>query len=137
VFQANAQTLTRHSQRKPQRRGKLKHRKCHATTNRRFTDVKSSCSYVQYRARDKPWYSLGHGIVLMYIIIGWLTSLAFMILLRRENEKRERSERDEVITGGVGLKPGGEGDAKGGVYESVEEAKRDKGDGWSGYRYIT
>ncbi|KAG8678499.1 hypothetical protein FRC08_017715, partial [Ceratobasidium sp. 394] len=52
-----------------------------------------------YRARDKPWYRLGHGIVLMYIVIGWVTSLAFIVLLRRENEKRARGERDELITG--------------------------------------
>ncbi|KAG8745990.1 hypothetical protein FRC10_006554 [Ceratobasidium sp. 414] len=89
-----------------------------------------------YRARDKPWYRLGHGIVLMYIVIGWVTSLAFILLLRRENEKRARGERDEVITGGLEEKPGGEAKARGGVYESVEEAKRDKGDAWSGYRYV-
>jgi hypothetical protein len=83
----------------------------------------------QYRARDKPWYSLGHGIVLLYIVIGWVTSLVFIVLLRRENGKRERGERDEVI--GTGEK------ADKRVYASVEEAKRDKGDGWSGYRYIT
>jgi hypothetical protein len=106
-------------------------------TQNHITVSLTSNYHVQYRARDKPWYSLGHGIVLMYIVIGWLTSLAFMILLRRENEKRARGERDEVITDGVELKAGGEGNAQGGVYESVEEAKRDKGDGWSGYRYIT
>ena len=74
----------------------------------------------------------------MYIVIGWLTSLAFIILLRRENAKRERGERDEVITGkagGAGEVEGGKGG--GGVYESVEDAKRDKGDEWSGYRYVT
>lgn len=71
----------------------------------------------------------------MYIVIGWVTSLAFIILLRCENAKRERGERDEVITGAQGEKAGGEGG--GGVYESVEEAKRDKGDEWSGYRYVT
>lgn len=71
----------------------------------------------------------------MYIVIGWVTSLAFIILLRRENAKRERGERDEAITGAQGEKASGEG--RGGVYESVEEAKRDKGDEWSGYRYVT
>ncbi|KAG8699315.1 hypothetical protein FRC09_006689 [Ceratobasidium sp. 395] len=100
-----------------------------------FGNINGAVSSNIYRARDKPWYRLGHGIVLMYIVIGWVTSLAFILLLRRENEKRARGERDEVIIaagGGIGEKAGG-----GGVYESVEEAKREKGDAWSGYRYVT
>ncbi|ELU43982.1 MFS transporter [Rhizoctonia solani AG-1 IA] len=89
--------------------------------------------YQLYRARDKPWYSLGHGIVLMYIVIGWITSLAFIILLRRENAKRERGERDEVITGDIHNDEKAV-ESRNGVYSTVEEAKRDKGDDWSGYQ---
>ena len=85
---------------------------------------------LQYRSRDKPWYTLGHGIVLMYIAIGLVMAIIYHISLRRENARRERGERDEVIPGVS------EGDAKNGTYESVAEAKRDKGDEWSGYRYI-
>lgn len=65
-----------------------------------------------------------------------MTSLVFIFLLRRENAKRERGERDEVVTGG-NEKAGGETTHANGIYGTVEEAKRDKGDAWSGYRYIT
>lgn len=44
-------------------------------------------------------YGLGHGIVLTYIAIGWLSSLVYTILMRRENRARDRGERDEVIDG--------------------------------------
>ena len=71
----------------------------------------------------------------MYIAIGWITSLVFIILLRRENAKRERGERDEVLTGASSSEKAVE--SRNGVYATVQEAKRDKGDGWSGYRYIT
>ncbi|THH06942.1 hypothetical protein EW145_g3739 [Phellinidium pouzarii] len=85
-----------------------------------------------YRARDKPWYSLGHGIVLAYICIGLSCSLLLRIVLKAENGRRERGERDEVI----GM-PGSALNTKDGarVYESVEAARIDKGDDWSGFRY--
>ncbi|KZT05887.1 MFS general substrate transporter [Laetiporus sulphureus 93-53] len=84
-----------------------------------------------YRAVDKPWYRMGHGIVFTYIAIGWLCSLTFHILLRRENAKREAGERDEVVEG-VDNKLA---DERNGHFESVEAAKREKGDQWSGFRY--
>lgn len=55
--------------------------------------------------------------------------------LRKENARRDRGERDEVIQG---ITPVGDEKThaeKGGVYESVDHAKREKGDAWSGYRY--
>ncbi|PAV22292.1 MFS general substrate transporter [Pyrrhoderma noxium] len=82
-----------------------------------------------YRSRDKPWYSLGHGIVLAYIAIGFLSSLILRIVLSRENARRERGERDEAI-GEPSMGP-----KDGPVYESVEAAKIEKGDQWSGFRY--
>ncbi|KAF9455044.1 MFS general substrate transporter [Macrolepiota fuliginosa MF-IS2] len=84
-----------------------------------------------YRAGDQPWYPLGHGIVLAYIAIGFFSSLIFAFLLRRENRKRDRGERDEVIEG-VDNKHAREYNGR---YESVEAAKIDKGDEWSGFRY--
>jgi hypothetical protein len=69
----------------------------------------------------------------MYIAFGILSSILYHILLRRENARRERGERDEII---------GDDSAEGkneknGRFASVAEAKREKGDSWSGYRYIT
>lgn len=74
---------------------------------------------------------MGHGVVLAYIAIGWLSSLAFYFFLKRENARRDAGERDEVIVG-VDNK---HADEKNGTYESVEHARMDKGDEWSGFRY--
>ncbi|EMD42007.1 hypothetical protein CERSUDRAFT_90608 [Gelatoporia subvermispora B] len=84
-----------------------------------------------YRAVDAPWYRLGHGIVLAYIAIGWLCSLAFYFLLKRENTRREAGERDEIIDG-IENENGNE---KSGRYDSLNAARMDKGDDWSGFRY--
>ncbi|XP_006454631.1 hypothetical protein AGABI2DRAFT_114372 [Agaricus bisporus var. bisporus H97] len=84
-----------------------------------------------YRAKDQPWYRLGHAIVLGYIIIGIISSLLFAYFLRRENIKRDRGERDEVIEG----IDNPNARKSNGVYPSVEAAKMDKGDDWSGFRY--
>lgn len=91
----------------------------------------SSLNATQYRAQDKPWYRLGHGIVLAYIAIGWLSSLLFYFLLKRENASREAGKRDEVIQG----VDNPSADEKNGRFKSVEEARTEKGDEWSGFRY--
>ena len=84
-----------------------------------------------YRAQDKPWYTLGHGIVLAYAALGFITSLAYILMLHRENAARARGERDEVIIGTDNKHAREEN----GVFESVEHARREKGDAWSGFRY--
>ncbi|KAA1468266.1 MFS general substrate transporter [Dentipellis sp. KUC8613] len=97
-----------------------------------FGNLNGAVTSNVYRAQDKPWYSLGHGIVLTYIAIGWLCSLLYLVLLRRENARRERGERDEVITGEDNKNADGE---RNGRFDSVEDARREKGDMWSGFRY--
>ncbi|OBZ73553.1 hypothetical protein A0H81_06343 [Grifola frondosa] len=97
-----------------------------------FGNINGAVSSNVYRARDTPWYTLGHGIVLMYIGIGLITSVVYLLLLRRENAKRERGERDEII---LGVNDNRTDLAQNGTYASVAEAKREKGDEWSGYRY--
>jgi hypothetical protein len=101
--------------------------------------VLNEFDHPQYRARDKPWYTLGHGIVLLYIGMGLLSALAFIVLLRRENGRRERGERDEVVDGvkidGEGEKEREERGRRNGRFASWEEAKKMKGDGVSTYRY--
>ena len=54
---------------------------------------------LQYRAKDKPWYTLGHGIVLAYIGIGVLTSVVYYLVLRAENARRDQGTREEIIDG--------------------------------------
>jgi hypothetical protein len=91
----------------------------------------------QYRSTEAPWYPLGHGIVLAYITIGWLSSLAYMLLLKRENNRRDAGDRDEVIGEHNDETKQSELEkrAKNGRFTSVEEARRDKGDLYSGFRY--
>lgn len=66
----------------------------------------------------------------MYIGIGFICANVFQFFLRRENAARSRGERDEII-GGVE----GKGHERNGRFDTVEDAKREKGDEWSGYRY--
>lgn len=87
----------------------------------------------QYRGQDKPWFRLGHGMVLMYIVIGFIAATVLSIYLRRQNHRRALGLEDEVITGVNDDKADTHG--KNGVFVSVEEAKRSKGDKWSGYKY--
>lgn len=71
--------------------------------------------------------------MLAYIAIGWLSSLLFYLLLKRENTLRDAGERDEVIDG---VENENEfADEKNGHFESVQAARAEKGDEWSGFRY--
>lgn len=94
-----------------------------------FGNINGAVSSNVYRARDAPWYPLGHGLVLMYIVLGLVSSLSMIFFLDRENKARDRGERDEVIGGGQG------DDQTNGRFATVSDAKREKGDAWSGYRY--
>jgi len=64
-----------------------------------FGNINGAVTANIYRARDQPRYRPGHGIVLAYIAIGFFCSVLFGILLKRENGRRDRGERDEVIEG--------------------------------------
>ncbi|KAL4255960.1 MFS transporter superfamily protein [Pleurotus pulmonarius] len=97
-----------------------------------FGNINGAVSSNVYRDVDKPWYRLGHGLVLMYIGFGIVFSVIYRVLLKAENERRDRGERDEIIGD---TKTDGPVNEKNGIYPTVEEAKRDKGDSWSGYRY--
>jgi len=82
-----------------------------------------------YRANQTPWYPMGHGLVLMYIMFGIISTLCLRYFLKAENARRDRGERDEIIEGYEG------GLEINGRFASVDEARREKGDKWSGYRY--
>jgi len=98
-----------------------------------FGNLNGAVSSNVYRAVDKPWYRLGHGLVLMYIGIGIITSILFLVFLKRENARRERGERDEYIDDLPETQL--PENMKNGRYATMDDAKRDKGDKWSGYRY--
>jgi len=111
-----------------------------------FGNINGAVSSNVYRGQDKPWYTLGHGIVLMYIGIGLISATVFKIYLKNENRKRESGERNEFIKGvndelATSPQTGyfNKGIFKIGkdVYDSVEDVKQVKGDKWSGYRYAT
>lgn len=63
--------------------------------------------------------------------MGFLSSVLYLVLLKRENARRDRGERDEVIEG-IDNKFA---NASNGIYQSVADAKSAKGDNWSGFRY--
>ncbi|KAF8973704.1 major facilitator superfamily domain-containing protein [Flammula alnicola] len=96
-----------------------------------FGNINGAITANIYRAQDRPWYRLGHAIVLAYIAIGLICSIIFAVLLKRENALRDLGERDEIIAE-VDNKRGHQ---RNGTYNSVEEAKKSKGDEWSGFRY--
>jgi len=62
-----------------------------------------------------------------------------ILLLRSENNRRERGECNEVIwIGEKGEEMDEETKRRGeanGIYDSIDEARRNKGDEWSGFRY--
>ncbi|KAI0305841.1 MFS general substrate transporter [Multifurca ochricompacta] len=103
-------------------------------------NINGAVSSNVYRARDAPRYHLGHGLVLMYIGLGIITTMVYYVLLRRENAARDHGERDEVIDGVYkekeSLEDREERARRNGRFASIEEAKQEKGDQWSGYRYI-
>ncbi|KAF9785564.1 MFS general substrate transporter [Thelephora terrestris] len=104
-----------------------------------FGNLNGAVSSNVYRARDSPWYTLGHGIVLVYIGLGVLTSVVYWLVLRAENSRRDRGLRDEIIDG---VNDNGDPETVekltrlNGRFASVEDAKKEKGDRWSGYRYV-
>ncbi|KAG6851216.1 hypothetical protein H0H93_015226 [Arthromyces matolae] len=96
-----------------------------------FGNINGAVTANIYRITFKPWFRLGHGIVLAYIAIGFICTILFGTLLKRENACRDRGERDEIIEG-VENK---HGNPKNGIYASVQAARVEKGDQWSGFRY--
>jgi hypothetical protein len=69
---------------------------------------------------------------LAYIAIGFICTALFGFFLQKENACRDRGERDEIIEGNSNE----HGDEVNGRYESVKAARIDKGDEWSGFRYV-
>jgi len=96
-----------------------------------FGNINGAVTSNIYRAADSPWYTFGHGIVLAYIAVGLISVTLMRIGLQRENARRDRGERDEVIDG-IDNKSA---DIRNGQYSSVDAARLDKGDEWSGFRY--
>lgn len=53
-----------------------------------------------YRDEDSPMYYPGHGVVIAYLVLFLFGgSMAQYILLRSENRKRQRGERDSWVQG--------------------------------------
>ena len=96
-----------------------------------FGNINGAITANIYRAREQPRYKLGHGIVFAYIAIGLICSIIYATMLDRENKRRDRGERDEIIIGAECTS----GHEKNGIYNSEDEAKKDKGDAWSKFRY--
>ena len=67
-----------------------------------------------------------------YVGVSLFCSTTFIIFLSRENRKRDRGERNEVIKG---VNEDRDDLLRNGVFASAEEARKEKGDEWSGFRY--
>ncbi|KAK0536904.1 hypothetical protein OC842_001814 [Tilletia horrida] len=119
-------------------------------------------SNIYYQA---PWYPVGHGIVLLYLVIGVVTTSLYWYIIADANKRKSRGEWDETILDPslsqaevqVALDKAREEERRrdeadglrgrirhvyrrfdmlpGGTYESVDAAKYAKGDHWSGYKY--
>lgn len=76
-------------------------------------------------------------------MIGIATTLILLYFLDRENKARDAGLRDELILDASNSKEDDVSSGRasgrqynGGTFTSVDEARREKGDKWSGYRYI-
>ncbi|KAF7370490.1 MFS domain-containing protein [Mycena sanguinolenta] len=78
-----------------------------------------------YRARDTPWTRPGLDV---YLHRHRRQRVVSLFVEEGERQTRDRGERDEVIGTAEGLVDNGNG-----VFATVEDAKREKGDNWSGY----
>ncbi|KAF8315931.1 MFS general substrate transporter [Clavulina sp. PMI_390] len=107
-----------------------------------FANLNAPAMVNVYRAAYAPWYRPGHSLVLSYTVTGFVASMVFIYKLDRENKARDAGLRDERILadlpGGKDIMADSEIESKypGGTYETVDEARREKGDLWSGYRYV-
>lgn len=95
----------------------------------------------------------------MYIVLGVLTSVVYYFTLRAENARRDQGMRDEIIDGVndkgmfifcyawphhrvIYFRDIGDPETVerltrlNGRFATVDDAKREKGDNWSGYRYV-
>lgn len=119
-----------------------------------------------YLPRQSPRYQMGHGIIILYLGIGWISSALYLYLIKRANAQRERGECSEIILDHMPeseavpaaeearAKAIADVKAQGGglrnrwkaikmqlhmesgmTYASVDEAKRLRGDDYSGHRY--
>ncbi|UZJ56119.1 hypothetical protein CBS101457_005439 [Exobasidium rhododendri] len=129
-----------------------------------FGNINGAATTNVYLAKDKPYYTLGHGIIIMYLAIGFLASFTYYMGLRRSNSRKTRGLCNETILseeqdatpelrqqaadqrtklegetsglfGGLQALRQRYGEAAGGVYATVTEAKTHKGDAYSGYVY--
>jgi hypothetical protein len=53
-------------------------------------------SYV-YPTRDGPEYTMGHAVMLGFVLYSATSYTFISVMLRRENMKRERGERDHIL----------------------------------------
>ncbi|KAF8315932.1 MFS general substrate transporter [Clavulina sp. PMI_390] len=107
-----------------------------------FANLNAPAMVNVYRAAYAPWYRPGHTLVLSYAAMGLVSSVVFIYKLDRENKARDAGLRDERILADLRGRKGAlrdgetESEYSGGTYETVDEARREKGDLWSGYRYV-
>lgn len=130
-----------------------------------YGNIHGAASSQVYLAKEKPTYHTGHGVILAYLAVGWLCTLSYYLTVKAKNRSRERGACDETYLDHMPYEAAAEAAARarqqeaadmkaqggllsywrrlqmkihaqpGGTYANVQEAKRLKGDAWSGHRY--
>jgi hypothetical protein len=128
-----------------------------------FGNINGAATTQVYLKKDAPWYPQGHGIIIMYLAIGFISTFLYQLGLRRSNARKAKGLCDETIlsdqdeatpevreqaaaeneklieneSGLFGLRKLRRryGESDGGVYATVQDAKAHKGDNYSGFIY--
>lgn len=62
-----------------------------------FGNINGAATTNVYLPKDAPWYPLGHGIIIMYLSLGWISTAIYLLGLRRANKRRSQGLCDETI----------------------------------------
>lgn len=62
-----------------------------------FGNINGAATTNVYLPKDAPWYPLGHGIIIMYLAIGWISTAIYLFGLKRANKRRAKGLCDETI----------------------------------------
>lgn len=62
-----------------------------------FGNINGAATTNVYRRQDSPHYTLGHGIIILYLALGFVSTAIYYVGLRRANARREQGLCDETI----------------------------------------
>jgi MFS family permease len=62
-----------------------------------FGNINGAATTNAYRSKDSPHYTLGHGVIILYLAVGFLSTVVYYFGLRRSNARRKSGRCDETI----------------------------------------